>query len=369
MKSKLYFTSLRSSGTDKFFDRFQKMLKKIGFEKKFSHNDFTGIKTHFGEMGNVTYVHPAYIRFIAEYYKKFPIKLYATDTNTIYIGQRHNAVDHLYNAYANGFSYATLGIPVIIGDGLIGLSYFEHEINKELFKTVKLAKIVEDSDKMIVVSHVKGHIVGGYGGALKNLGMGFAPRPQKYAMHSTMNPFIKSDSCIGCGKCLSWCPVSAISITDHKAKIDDDLCTGCGQCLEVCPEGAINLNWNAESHRIQKAWVETAFGFMDVMGKENVLFINFINNVTPDCDCFGLSDNPIVPNVGVLVGTDPVAIDLASVELINQQESCSNSHLQQPIASGGDKFRALYPQINWRNQIDYAEKLGMGKTQYIIETV
>ncbi len=368
MSTKLYFTSLRSSGSDKFFDRFKKSLRAAGFEKYFNKNDFVGIKTHFGELGNTTYVHPAYIRFIVQYYKSYPVKLFITDTNTIYIGERHNAVDHIHNAVANGFSYSTLGIPIIIGDGLVGLDYIEYEINKEIFKKVKLAKIIESTDKLIVVSHVKGHLVGGYGGALKNLGMGLAPRPQKYAMHSTMNPYVVEEKCIGCGKCLKWCAVSAITVNNKKASINQDLCTGCGQCLEVCPEGAITMNWNADAHRVQKAWVETALGVVDVIGRENILYINFINNVSPDCDCFGFSDNPIVPNIGVLIGTDPVAVDLASVDLINKEKSCSNSRLEDSIV-GDDKFKALYPNVNWRTQIDYAEKLGVGTTDYVIEYI
>ncbi len=148
MDSQLYFTSLRSSGTDKFFDRFKRALTRVGFEKNFAKNDFVGIKTHFGELGNTTYVHPAYIRFIAQYYKSYPIKLFITDTNTIYIGERHNAVDHIHNAIANGFSYSTLGIPIIIGDGLIGLDYIEHTINKEKScSNSKLEKSIAGDDK------------------------------------------------------------------------------------------------------------------------------------------------------------------------------------------------------------------------------
>ncbi len=364
MKAQIYFTSFRSSFSDPFFERFKKILKKVNFENDFKKNDFVGIKTHFGELGNVSYVQPAYIRFIAQYYKNHPVRLFVTDTNTIYVGSRSDAVNHLHNAYANGFSYATLGIPIIIADGLLGLDYVEVTIDKEIFNKVKIAKVISELNKMIVVSHVKGHMVGGFGGALKNLGMGCAPRPQKYAMHSTMNPFVKQKKCIGCGKCIKWCPADAITIVDGKAFISNEKCTGCGECIEVCPEAAIDMNWNAEAHRTQKSWVETAYAVTKKIKPENILYINFINRVSPDCDCFGFSDNPIVQDIGVLVGTDPIALDKASIDLINDAEGLSNSRLKHNLKKGEDKFKAIYPQINWKVQIEHGEKIGMGSQEY-----
>lgn len=366
MKSRLYFTSFRSSFSDPFPARFDKLLKKAGFENSFKKNEFVGLKTHFGEVGNMGFIQPAYIRQIVEYYKKNPVRLFVTDTNTIYTGSRSDAVSHLHNAYANGFSYATLGVPVIIADGLLGLDFTEVAIDKEIYKKVKIARAVSEVNKLLVVSHVKGHMVGGFGGCLKNLGMGCAARPQKYTMHSTMNPFVLKKKCVGCAKCIPWCPSGAISLAEGRAVISNEKCVGCGECIEVCPENAIEINWNAEAHRVQKAWTETAFGVVKKIKPENILYINFINNVTPDCDCFGFSDNPIVPDVGVLAGTDPVAIDKASVDLINEQEGSSNSKLKNSFKKGADKFRDIFPLINWKVQIVHAEALGMGTQDYEI---
>lgn len=364
--SNLFFTSFRSSFSNPFPARFRKLLEKTAFENTFKKNEFLGVKTHFGEIGNTGFIQPAYVRQLLEYYRKMPVRIFITDTNTIYQGSRSDAVSHLHNAYANGFSYATLGVPVIIADGLTGQDFIEVPVDGEVFTKVKIAGTIGELDKMVVLSHVKGHMIGGFGGALKNLGMGCAPRLQKYAMHSTMNPFVIREKCAGCGKCAAWCPEEAISLRDKKAFLDDKKCAGCGECIEVCPENAIDLNWNAEAHRVQKAWVETACGVVKKVKPENILYVNFINNVTPDCDCFGFSDNAIVRDVGVLAGTDPVAIDRASVDLINRQEGLAGSRLKKALQPGSDKFRDIFPQVDWKVQLDHAEKLGMGKQDYEI---
>lgn len=364
MKAKVYFTSFRSSAANNFRDRLQQLLKKADFEAGFRKNDFVGIKMHFGELGNTGFIHPVYMRMIVDYYRTQPVRLFLTDTNTIYVGSRSNAVDHIRTALVNGFAYATMGIPIIIADGLKGMDYQEIQIDQEIFTKVKIAKVISETDKLIVASHVKGHFVSGFGGALKNIGMGCGSRAQKYAMHSTLNPFVIEKKCTGCGRCIKWCPVDAISLMDDKARINDNRCVGCGECIEVCPEGAMTLNWSNDTIRVQKAWVETGYGVLQKVKKENMVYINFINNVTPDCDCWEYSDSAIVPDIGVLVSRDIVAIDKASVDLINQTQGLDNTRLKRNKGKGEDKFKGLFPEVDWKIQIDYAEHLGMGTQEY-----
>jgi len=362
-KSIVYFTDFSSSARNNFFDRLNKILKKLEISNLAPKNAIVGIKTHFGEGDNVSVVHPFYIRKIIEFIKPYGWKVFVTDSNTIYVGSRVNAVDHLNLAISHGFSWTTLQVPIIIADGLRGNDYREVEIEGgNFYKKVKVSSAIANSDALIVITHFKGHIVGGFGGALKNLGMGCAPRAQKYDMHANMVPKIKTENCIGCGECMKWCPSGAIKVINKKAVIDPKICIGCGECISACPQRCVKIPWDESPANTQKKWVETAKGVIKSL-RSKIFYINFLNNITPECDCMHYSDKHIVSDIGVLFSYDPVAIDMASADLVNKSEWNKGINLDKKNLSD-DKFKSLYPEIDWRIQIDYAVSLGIGSKDY-----
>jgi len=365
-KSIVYFTSFRSTAKSKFFTRFKNILDKE-VKNLARKNNIVGIKTHFGEGDNMGYVSPYYIRKLIEFLKPYEWKLFVTDTNTIYTGRRVNAVDHIELALSHGFSFTTINAPVIIADGVRGNDYREIEVDGEFYKKVKIASGIVNCDALIVVTHFKAHLATGFGGVLKNLGMGCAARPHKYDMHATVSPKIKKEHCIGCGECLKWCPSGAIKIIDGKAQINPEICIGCGECISACPQRCIKIPWDEKTENLQKKMVETAAGVIKALNSK-IFYISFLNNITPDCDCLGYSDTPIVPDIGVLFSCDPVAIDKASVDLVNQSEGIKGTALNKNFEKGADKFKALRT-VEWDIQLKHAEKMGIGTTNYELQII
>lgn len=361
--SDVYFTSFRSNSGNILTNRLIKILNNFGLENKIKSNSLTAIKTHFGELGNTRFISHIYLRFFIDYFKKFSERVFITDTNTIYAGTRVDAVTHLHTAARHGFNYSSLNVPVIIADGLIGKDEREIKINKKHFKNIKIASVLADSHFHVIVSHFKGHMLGGFGGALKNVGMGYASRSQKLRMHSSISPRVKAKKCTACSVCISRCPVNAIKYMNEKAYIDNELCIGCGECIAVCPSKAVMINWDEGSGGVQEKYVEMVYGVKKLI-KDNWIFINFISDVTPDCDCMDHSDTPIVNDLGIAVSCDPVAIDHACVNIVNQAEGIHGSKLQGCFKSGEDKFKAIFPEIDWTTQLKYAESLGIGTMSY-----
>jgi uncharacterized Fe-S center protein len=271
-------------------------------------------------------------------------------------------VDRITTAILHGFDYAVTGAPVIIADGLSGNNIARVQIDKKHFSTVAIARDIVAADSMIVLSHFKGHIVSGFGGALKNLAMGCAPPEGKRAQHNA-RPFTIAEKCTGCGSCTEVCPESAISIENGKSLIHQDLCIGCFECMHSCPEHAIDINWETEIPVFMERMVEYAYGA--TKGKERKIgYMNFLIRITPDCDCFPFSDAPIVPDIGILASLDPVAIDAASFDLVNQQQGYADSLLTAHHHKGEDKFKGVHPRTDGFRQIQYAEEIGMGNRAY-----
>jgi uncharacterized Fe-S center protein len=213
------------------------------------------------------------------------------------------------------------------------------------------------------VAHFKGHELTGFGGTLKNLGMGCAARQGKLKQHSNVSPKVKRKDCVSCGRCISWCPGEAISFVEEKAKIDLKKCIGCGECIMVCPEGVIQINWNETIEVFQEKMVE--YSLSALKGKEKKsIFLNFLTDISPACDCYGHADRPIVADIGILGSLDPVAVDQASADMVNAEEGLKNSALRSSHKRGQDKFRDLYPNVDWEIQLNYAQKLGMGNREY-----
>ncbi len=362
MTSKVFFADLRARGKeDNRRNKLRRLFEAAGFSDLISDGDLTAIKIHFGEMGNDGFIRPIYVRPIVDAIRKSGGNPFLTDANTLYHGTRANSVDHLNTAIANGFAYEVIGAPLIICDGIRSKSYREIPIDGKHFKKLRMSNGILDSDSMIVMSHFKGHETAGFGGAIKNLGMGCAPALGKMDQHS-LRPKVTTVNCVGCGKCTQICPADAISFSSGKASIGVK-CIGCGECITICPEKAIVVDWEIELPVFTERMVEYTLGA--VHGKEGKLgYINFLVNITPHCDCFNWSDAPIVKDIGILASKDPVAIDKASWDLINQQVGIEDSLLKDGKEAGGDKIKGLWENTYPDLQISYAKELGLGTDEY-----
>ncbi len=368
MPSNVYFADLRTSPKVNLYSKLKQLLEEAGLSMIVEKRDIVAIKLHFGEMGNTAFIRPVFLRQIVENVRDKGGKPFLTDANTLYAGTRSDAVNHLNTAIANGFSYAVVNAPIIIADGLRGKSEIAVPINGKRFKKVYIGTEIVRADAIISVAHFKGHELSGFGGTIKNLGMGCASRRGKLAQHSTVSPQINIEKCVGCGECIPHCSQKALSVYDDKAVIDTEKCIGCGECIIICPNNAIEIEWNQAVPVFLENMVEYTEGVLK--GKENKsLFINFITNVSPACDCYSHNDAPIVRDIGIAVSTDPVAIDKACVDLVNNESGLPGSCLKTNLKPGEDKFKGLYPRVDWKIQLEYAKQLGLGNIDYQLEKI
>ncbi|MBC8525700.1 MAG: DUF362 domain-containing protein [Candidatus Cloacimonetes bacterium] len=350
MKSKVYFIDFKTSFTRNIFDKLSDIADKSGFYKFFCEYDKIAIKLHFGEYGNFGVVNPRFIRFFVDRIKEKGGNPFITDTNTLYAGHRCNSIDHLNLALLHGYNPEVVNAPLIIADGILGQNDVSVLINKELTKTAYIASDIYHCEAILAISHLTGHIATGFGAAIKNIGMGCASSKGKIGMHSKSKPKVNKKLCTGCERCIKWCLAKAISIIDGKAIIDKNKCTGCTQCISVCPSKAITINWDAETESLTKKIAEYAYAVIsNKSGK--MFFVNFLNNITALCDCVQIHGERLIPDIGILFSDDIVAIDKASIELVNEK-------------AGEDLFKSLYPKIDWRRQLQYAEQLGLGIEDY-----
>ena len=372
MKSPVFFSDLKVESGKTLLDKLDILLDRVDLKGKIREKDLVAIKLHFGEKGNTAYVRPIFLRRVVDRVKQYKGKPFLTDTNTLYIGTRSEAVSHLTTASENGFTESVVNAPILIADGLRGNSTMKVRIDKPIFKTVSIAHAIYMADALITVTHFKGHELCGFGGVLKNLGMGCSSREGKLSQHSNISPKVKGKNCKGCERCLSWCAQEAISMRAPQsgvetkqtiAFIDPKKCVGCGECILTCPSGAIQIQWNESIPIFQKKMVEHAYGAVQKK-KGKTLYLNFLTQISPACDCYGYSDTPIVNDIGILSSEDPVAIDQASVDLVNGETGNRSSKLPKNWESGEDKFRAIYPEVDWNIQLAYAEEIGMGTREY-----
>jgi uncharacterized Fe-S center protein len=363
MKSPVFFSSLRAfSDNEATTVKVQRLFDLAGFAGLIEPHDKTAIKLHFGERGSDGFISPVYVRQVVEKVKACGALPFLTDTNTLYLGSRSNAVEHIGTAILHGFDYTVAGAPVIIADGLNGKNIRRVEITKKHFNEISIAGDIAAADSLIVLSHFKGHIVAGFGGAIKNLGMGCAPPEGKRAQHNA-RPFTIPEKCTGCASCMKVCPKDAITVKRKKSVIDRERCIGCFECMHACLEHAIDIDWETEIPQFMERMVEHAYGA--VKGKEHKAgYMNFLLRITPECDCLPFSDAPIVPDIGILASKDPVAIDAASFDLVNQQQGYTDSLLTAHHHKGGDKFKSVHAQTDGYRQVRYAEEIGMGNHSY-----
>ena len=368
--SRVWFADIRARGAgENKVSKIEALFKAAGFAKVMEKNDLTAVKLHFGEPGNDTFISPVFVRRVVDLLKAAGAKPFLTDTNTLYSGLRHNAVDHLNTATAHGFTPATVGAPVVIADGLRGTSFREVSIKGKHFKKVAIADAVLDARSMIVLSHFKGHIMAGFGGAIKNLAMGCAPSRGKCAQHASRFA-VDGDKCTACGRCMAHCPEKAISwfkaATNKKGKhalIDKEKCVGCGECLTMCRYEAISIDWKSEIGPFNERMAEYAYGAVkDKPGR--VGYVNFLINITPDCDCVGWSDIHLVSDIGILASHDPVALDKACYDLVNAKQGDARSSLTCNHDPGKDKFKGAWSYTDGEVQFAHAEALGLGRIEY-----
>ena len=340
---------------------FTKLLENPGIAVKLKSTDLVAVKIHPGEAGNTSYVSAENVNKIITALD-FPVdRIFLTDTTVLYPGRRMSAPDYIRLAAEHGFGTPDTP-PFIVADGLHGENEILIEMPDEFdSSTAHLASIICTADAMIVISHFKGHLLTGFGGAIKNLGMGCASRAGKLYQHSSVKPNIKSDSCTACGICSANCPSNAITINAF-AIINTESCTGCGECLGRCPEGAIRVSWNQEMNVFMRRMVE--YASITAKTANPVLYVNFLTTVVPDCDCMHDTHPPLVDDIGILVSTDPVALDKASLDLVTSAPSASNSPVAGKAGAGDDKFVVFRPDIDGELQLTIAESLGMGSTKY-----
>lgn len=365
-KSKVFFTDLHTTPSSNLLDKMERLCRRAGIAGLDFSNPFTAIKIHFGEPGNLAYIRPNYAARMANLLRSLGAKPFLTDCNTLYSGRRSNAVDHLRSAMENGFNPISAQCDVIIGDGLKGTDYKEIEINQEYCRTAKIGTAIADADVIVTMNHFKGHEQAGFGGALKNLGMGCASVGGKLELHSASSPRIEEANCKGCNICVKHCAHDAIHLNDrHIAQIDYGKCVGCGQCVALCQYDAAQLGEGDTSERLNYKIAEYSLA---VLQDKPQFHISFIMNVSPECDCWNHNDAAIVPDLGMAASLDPVALDMACADLVMNAPLILGSRLAEEYPhehlEDVDKFACLHPDTNWRAGLEHAEKIGLGTRDY-----
>lgn len=368
-KSKVYFTDFRTNIGTGLPTKLQRLLKKAGIREIDMDGKFVAIKMHFGELGNISYLRPNYARAVVDLVKELGGKPFLTDCNTMYPGSRKNALEHLECAWQNGFTPLTVGCPILIGDGLKGTDDVAVPINGgEYVKEARIGRAVMDADIIISLTHFKGHEMTGFGGAIKNIGMGCGSRAGKKEQHSSGKPYIDEDSCRGCQRCFKECANDGLIFNEdtRKMKVNEGNCVGCGRCLGACNFDAIAFHNDNANELLNYKMAEYTKAVVD--GRPH-FHISLIVDVSPNCDCHSENDAPILPNIGMFASFDPLAIDWACVDACMKAHPMPNSQLSDRMGKNGfvdlkDPFRNSTPASEWRSCLEHAEKIGLGQREY-----
>lgn len=372
-KSKVFFTTLRTTGSNNILQKLKKLVLAAGLGDIDLNNKFAAIKIHLGEPGNLAYLRPNFSKVIVDIVKSQGGKPFLTDCNTLYVGRRKDALEHMDAAYENGYNPFVTGCHVIIADGLKGTDDLEVPLEGGDYVTeAKIGRAIMDADVLISMTHFKGHEATGFGGTLKNIGMGSGSRRGKVEMHSASKPFIKAAKCKSCKMCSKICAFSAISYSDDdgKASIDHNKCVGCGRCMGICSFDAIAVPFDQSNDILNKKIAEYAKATIN--GRPQ-FHVSFVIDVSPYCDCHVENDMPIIQDVGIFASCDPVALDVACADACNKapiikgsylEDQIEHNHVQDP--EDKDRFTVTHPDTNWEVCVEHAAKIGMGNKEYEI---
>lgn len=369
-KAKVYFTDFRTPyGGDTMPGKLKKLIRKAGIAQLNLEGQFVAIKIHFGELGNVSYLRPNYARAVVDVVKELGGKPFLTDCNTLYPGSRKNALEHLYCAWENGFTPLTVGCPILIGDGLKGTDDIEVPVRGgEYVKNAKIGRAVMDADVIISMTHFKGHEATGFGGALKNLGMGCGSRAGKKEQHNNGKAYVQQEICRGCRRCMRECANDGLVFDPETRKmhVDKEHCVGCGRCVGACNFDAIDFEDPTSNQMLNYRIAEYAKAVVD--GRPQ-FHISLVMDISPNCDCHGENDAPILPDVGMFASFDPLALDQACVDACMKCEPLPNSqlgeHMRDPhFVDHHDHFTNSTPESEWQSCLSHAEKIGLGTRDY-----
>lgn len=367
-KSKVYYTSFKTSYTENLLQKLRRLLISAGMTEIDFKDRYAAIKIHFGEYGNLAFLRPNYAKVVVDLIQEQGGKAFLTDCNTLYVGSRKNALDHMDTAYANGFTPLSTGCHVIIADGLKGTDEVLVPVDGDYVKEAKIGRALMDADIMISLTHFKGHEATGFGGTLKNIGMGGGSRAGKMEMHSDGKPNVVEADCIGCKSCTKVCAHTGVTVVDRKAVINHDKCVGCGRCIGVCPKDAIVPGSSSSNDTLNCKIAE----YTKAICQDRPCFhISLVCDVSPNCDCHAENDIPIIPNVGMFASFDPVALDVACADACNRQPMIEGSvlaenakHPEHHHHAEGDHFHVTHPDTNWKSCVAHGVKLGMGSDKY-----
>lgn len=381
--SKVYFTDLRTRPGVNLLDKLERLVRAAGIDSIDCKDKFTVIKIHFGEPGNMAYIRPGYVNRIIKVLHELGAKVYLSDSNTLYKGGRSNAVDHINSAMSNGFNPIQVDAPVIIADGVKATDYVELPVAGGTHCTsAKIGRAIADADVVISLNHFKGHEQAGFGGALKNLGMGAASAAGKMYLHGESKPYVYAEDCKGCNMCVKNCAHDAIHVIDRKAQIDYDKCVGCGQCVATCLFGAARCDQDDSTKALSEKIAEYTKAVVD--GKPN-FHITLIMDISPECDCWGHNDAAIAPSIGMAASFDPVALDQACADLVMAAPRLDSHNALADALAGKeghgrkagccqhpeshDIFTIVHPDTDWESGLTHGEEIGLGSRRYTLVTV
>lgn len=367
-KSKVYYTSFKANEHENLLQKLRRLMITAGMKEIDFADKYAAIKIHFGEYGNLAFLRPNYAKVMADLVKECGGKPFLTDCNTLYVGSRKNALDHIETAYLNGFNPYATGCHVLIGDGLKGTDETLVPIHGEYVKEAKIGTAIMDADVFLTLTHFKGHEMTGFGGALKNIGMGCGSRGGKMEMHNDGKPYVEDpDGCIGCGSCQRICAHGAPIMENKKVHIDHEKCVGCGRCLAVCPKDVIQPSSSSSVKSLNCKMAE--YSLAVCKGRPH-FHVSLICDVSPNCDCHAENDIPIIPDVGMFASFDPVALDVACADAVNKMPVIEGSILSDNLkedanhGEGNDHFHMTHPDTEWKSCIEHAVKIGLGHDQY-----
>ena len=369
MPADVWFWNLRASRKAPYPKQMRKLLERATKDATPRKGALTAVKVHFGERGVTGFVSPLRLKPVVNFLLGAGARPFLTDTSTLYAGQRGDAQAHALTAAAHGFDPNVLNAPVIFADGLFSTHEAEVEVGGKYVRTAYLAADIVHAEGLVVVSHFKGHELAGYGGALKNVAMGCATKRGKMHQHGCVAPKTFADKCKSCGQCLEACAPSALTLdAEQRIGVDRELCAGCGACFQACAHGGIEVDWNTDVNEFLGRMYDYAAATL-VCRAAPPLFVNFVVDVTPDCDCAGFSDAPLCADLGVAASLDPLALDQACLDLVAAAPPASGSKLPKDLPAGADKFRAVHGHVPENYGLDYAASLGLGSREYTLKRI